>query len=199
MKWVLLGLVAVAAYLFFYFSESFTDTEFTNVTRPCLCPATGECPSKCDAWESKISSVVPSTGTEIQSSLPYLVALQSFYDTVYVPAPQKPTEAEVDAFLTTPAGTPPVVAGQDTKAALKSVIMNGFHIDASGGKAAKEKAAAFPIISADLQPSNGRDEVYGKLNEKPVYVPAVPQSSTVFSEGDYAPVKQSTPRRPGGQ
>ena len=72
-------LVAVAILLFIYtIRESFTDTEFTNVTRPSL---------EDGAWKSKIDAQVPIGSNDAD----YIKALQAFYDNVYKPAEVKPT------------------------------------------------------------------------------------------------------------
>lgn len=191
MKWVIYALVALAVLLLLKsVHESFTDTEFLNVFEPCICPASGPCPTACSSWESQISAIAPSTGTSHDTAATYLPTLKAFYTTVYVPSAAKPTEAQVIAFLTANPST-------DTDpGSMKQIIMNGFHIESATGKTDTKKGAFTP--SAALQPSEGRDEVYGKLNEKPDYTPADSKVSTRFSEGNYAPVSQTMPTRACG-
>lgn len=185
--WILLVLVVL---LFLHgCREYFTDREFTNVTRPCGCPSEGGCPPGCSSWQSKITSIAPSTGTSQSTAAPYVPILQSFYDTVYVPATDKPTEAQVDTFVSS-SGT--VV----DSGSLKTIIMDAFHIDPKVGKAASgasEKGAFTP--SGRLQPPDGRDEVYG-YQEQASYYPTDMSDASRHSEGTYAPVHQTTPRRP---
>jgi hypothetical protein len=83
-------LVAVAILLFLYtLRESFTDTEFTNVTRPSL---------EDGAWRSKIDDQVAIGANDAD----YIKALQAFYDNVYKPAAVKPTTADIETFLKGP-------------------------------------------------------------------------------------------------
>jgi len=188
MKWILLVLIVFLIGLAVH--ESFTDKEYTNVTRPCACPSTGGCTSSCASWQSKIAAVSPSTGTAQATAAPYIPILASFYDTIYIPATDKPTEAQVDTFVASSAST--VDPGS-----LKTVIMEAFHIEAATGKSASgasEKGAFKP--SARLQPADGVDEVYGDLNELASYYPATKSDASHFPEGTYEPVHQSTPRRP---
>jgi hypothetical protein len=188
MKWVLYALLALAvALLFNSIRESFTDTEYINVFEPCVCPETGNCPTACKSWESQITAIAPSVGSDHATAKAYLPTLLSFYKTVYVPAASKPTEAQVSAFLNSTPST-----GTDL-GSMKEIIMNGFHIESVGGK--KDTGRGLFTPSAALQPSNGRDEVYGKLSEKPDYTPADARVSTRFSEGNYAPVSQTMPTR----
>uniref|UniRef100_A0A6C0M3K0 Uncharacterized protein n=1 Tax=viral metagenome TaxID=1070528 RepID=A0A6C0M3K0_9ZZZZ len=186
---VLILLVLIVLLFLHGCREYFTDTEYTNVKRPCGCPAAGGCPPACSSWQSKITSVAPSTGTSQATAAPYIPILQSFYDTVYVPATDKPTEAQVDTFVSS-SGT--VV----DSGSLKTIIMDAFHIDPTVGKAesgASEKGAFTP--SARLQPPDGRDEVYG-YQEQASYYPTDMSDASQFAEGIYQPVHQTTPRRP---
>jgi len=188
MKWVLLviGLLILLAALQV---EHFTDTEFTNVTRPCTCPSSGPCvTSSCSAWESRVRAVAP-----INAVIPdYISVLAAFYDTVYVPADTKPSEAQVNTFLASSAGT---VAGVDNSS-IKTLIMDGFHIDVTGTAASREdKTQMFAPSEKNLAPRMGRDEV--RTREEASYTGANPFLSTRFSEGDYAPVSQSGPLNPG--
>jgi hypothetical protein len=191
MRLVLYALLAVAVLLLLKsVHESFKDTEYLNVFEPCECPATGTCPTACKSWESQITAIAPSTGTSRDTAAAYIPTLKAFYNTVYEPAAAKPTEAMVTAFLNSHPST-----GTDP-GSMKQIIMNGFHIESATGKTDTGKGLFTP--SAALQPSNGRDEVYGKLNEKPEYTPADSSISTQFSEGNYAPVSQTMPTRACG-
>jgi hypothetical protein len=188
MKWVLLaiGLLILLAALQV---EHFTDTEFTNVTRPCTCPSSGPClTSSCSAWESRVRAIAPTNAITAD----YISVLAAFYDSVYVPADTKPTEAQVNTFLASSAGT---VAGVSTSA-VKTIIMDGFHIDETGTAASREeKTQMFKPSDLNLAPSMGRDEVRTRVEAG--YTGANPFLSTRFSEGDYAPVTQSGPLNPG--
>ena len=118
--------------------------------------------------------------------------LQAFYDQVYVPTPSRPTEAQVNTFLASPAGT---VAGVDN-AAVKRIMMNAFHIESSLTAAQNEEASQnFKPVDADLAPEMGRDEVRTRAEDQ--YTGANPKPSTKLSEGDYAPVTQTRPLNPG--
>jgi len=169
--------------------ERFTDTEFTNVTRPCTCPSSGACTdSACVAWDSKVEALAPSGA----SNGDYIAVLQAFYDTVYKPSELKPTEAQVDTFLASSAAT---VSGVDGPS-LKRIIIDAFHIEQTGTAASREdKSQNFKPSDADLAPNMGRDEV--RTREEGGYVGANPVLSSRFSEGDYAPVTQTNPLHPG--
>ena len=121
----------------------------------------------------------------------YISVLAAFFDTVYDPAETKPTEAQVDTFLASSAGT---VAGVNVPA-VKRILMDGFHID-SGMTAAQSEYASqnFKPDTALLEDKMARDEVRTRTADK--YKPAVPKLSTRFSEGDYAPVTQTKPLHP---
>jgi len=191
MRLVLYALLVVAVLLLLKsVHESFTDTEYLNVFEPCACPATGTCPPACKSWESQITAIAPSIGTSRETAAAYIPTLNAFYKTVYQPAAAKPTEAMVTAFLNSnqSSGTDP--------GSMKQIIMNGFHIESSGVKTDTGKGLFTP--SAALQPSNGRDQVYGRLNQKAEYTPADSSISTQFSEGNYASVSQTTPTRECG-
>jgi len=188
MTWVLIAL-ALLLLLFISQVEHFTDTEFTNVTRPCACPSTGPCiNSGCKAWESRVGAVAPSNAVVSD----YIAVLAAFYDTVYVPSATKPTEAQVTTFLSSSAGT---VAGVDSSS-IKKLIMDGFHIDKTGTAAAnEEKTQMFKPSDENLAPKDGRDEV--RTREEDGYTPADSTISTRFAEGEYEPVTQSNPINPG--
>jgi hypothetical protein len=199
MKWALLAATGVILILLFVFlnTEHFTDTEFTNVTQPCLCATPLEmdkhtestaCDPKCLAWSSKVTALAPTNAVVAD----YISVLQAFYSDVYVPAPTKPTEAQVDSFLASSAGT---VAGVDSPS-LKRIIMDGFHIESSLTAAQKEeKSQNFKPSDVNLTPDMGRDEV--RTREEGGYTGANPNPSIRFSEGEYAPVKQTKPLNPG--
>jgi hypothetical protein len=188
MKWAILAALVILLFLLVATStESFTDQEFTNVTRPCVCSGPS-CPSTCNAWESKVKSLAPMGA----STASYISVLSAFYDTVYMPSETKPTEAQVATFLSSPAGT---VAGVDVPA-IKRILMDGFHIEASGTAASREdKTQMFKPSDANLAPDMGRDEV--RTREEGGYKGANQVLSTKFSEGDYAPVTQTEPLHPG--
>ena len=196
MKWALLALLVVFLVLLITGTERFVDTEFTSggvtgtataVQRPCSCSGVA-CESKCRAWESKVNAVAP-TGAVTSD---YITVLAAFYDTVYEPATTKPTEAQVDTFLASSAGT---VSGVNVPA-LKRILMDGFHIDSGMTAAAGEYASQnFAPNTAILEDKMGRDEVRTRTERR--YTPAVSKSSTRFSEGDYAPVSQTNPIYPG--
>lgn len=200
MKWALLAVVGLVLFLIWFISttEHFVDPEFTSggsagtassVQRPCACPSSASvtCPSACKAWESKVDSLAPSGAVTSD----YISVLAEFFDSVYAPAETKPTEAQVNTFLASPAGT---VAGVDTPS-LKRILMDGFHIDSSTTAAQMEaKSQNFAPDTSILEDKMGHDEVRTREEEK--YKPAVPQTSSRFSEGDYAPVTQTKPLHP---
>lgn len=193
MKWALLALIVglLLAAMVAQSTEYFTDPELTpSVKRPCSCTGTtpGLCDSPCMAWESRITAIAPSGAAKAD----YIAVLAAFYDTVYSPATTKPTEANVDTFLASSAGT---VAGVD-RASVKTIIMDGFHIDETGTAASREeKSQMFKPSNENLAPSMGRDELRTRTED--AYSGANPTPSTRFSEGDYAPINQSEPIRPG--
>jgi hypothetical protein len=196
MKWALLALGVLLVVLLLRSTEHFKDPEYTNVTRPCFCPTNDQslpsaaqpCDPSCAAWDSKIEALAPIGANNSD----YITVLQAFYDQVYVPTPSRPTEAQVNTFLASPAGT---VAGVDN-AAVKRIMMNAFHIQGSLTAAQSEEASQnFKPVDADLAPEMGRDEVRTRKEDQ--YVAANPKPSTRLSEGDYAPVTQSKPLNPG--
>jgi hypothetical protein len=196
MKWALLALGVLLVVLLLRSTEHFKDPEYTNGTRPCFCPTNDQslpsaaqpCDPSCAAWDSKIEALAPIGANNSD----YVTVLQAFYDQVYVPTPSRPTEAQVNTFLASPAGT---VAGVDN-AAVKRIMMNAFHIQGSLTAAQSEEASQnFKPVDADLAPEMGRDEVRTRKEDQ--YVAANPKPSTRLSEGDYAPVTQSKPLNPG--
>jgi hypothetical protein len=191
MKWALLAVFGVLLILVIALRrvEEFTDTEFTNVKRPCACPTSGPCgDSNCSAWESKVDAAAPSGAV----SADYIGVLAAFYDQVYVPATTKPTEAQVNTFLASSAGT---VAGVDLPS-VKRILMDAFHIDETGTAASREeKSQMFKPSEQNLAPKMGVDEVRTRTEDK--YKGANPNPSIRFSEGNYAAVTQSNPLNPG--
>jgi len=141
-------------------------------------------PDKSTLWSSKVVANTP-FGTEV---LPYIDALGAFYDKVYAPAPNRPKESDVDIFVATAyPGTDPV--------ALKTIIMEAFHIDAAMGKASgEEKQKKFEPSSRLLAPKDGVDEV--RVRTENEYVPT--DTTGPFDEsplGDLGPTPQTVPSR----
>jgi hypothetical protein len=186
MRWVYLLIALYMAIMLCMVSasrEGFTDPD-QRVRAPCVCDSstTQMCPNACQVWESKITALAPSDAYAPD----YISVLSQFYTTIYLPASSKPTEAIVDTFLASPAGT---VSGVDT-ASLKLLIMDGFHIDGSG-----RSDQNFEPSDAALAPKMGVDEV--RTRKEGSYITANPVTSAKFSEGPYAPVTQSNPLNPG--
>jgi len=182
------GVLLLLLILYLVFArERYIDPD-QKVQPPCSCPAIGVCPSACQAWESKVEAIAPSGA----SAADYISVASAFYTTVYTPAASRPTEAQVDTFLASSAGT---VSGVD-RSSMKQLIMTGFHITASGTAAQREaKSSDFTPSQSNLAPDMGRDELRTRAEDK--YTPAVPVTNTQFSEGAYAPVTQTTPLAPG--
>lgn len=157
--------------------ERFTepDGSYAVVTRPTLDP-------KNTLWSSKILANTP-FGTD---AVPYITALDAFYDEVYAPAPNRPTEAAVDRFISTPRpGTDPTT--------LKTIIMEAFHIDSATSK--NESAqTVFEPSAVLLAPQDGVDEV--RVREEDEYMPTDTGGPFDVSPlGKLAPTEQSTPLR----
>jgi len=136
-------------------------------------------------WQSKIDAEAPIGGNDED----YILALQSFFDKVYQPATTKPTEVDVETFLSTEP-----LPGID-KPALRRIIISGFRIDRSGSAAAREEKQVKFTPSKALEPKDGVDQVFNRTEE--TYKPA---DTTIgeLPEGNYAPVpQQDEPRRPG--
>jgi hypothetical protein len=174
MVWIILAILL----FLFTLRESFTDTEFTNVTRPSL---------DSGAWKSKIDAQVPIGSNDAD----YISALQAFYDKVYKPSALKPTTADIEKFL-----KGPYVNGVPIDpAALRIIIADAFHIQPSLSAAAREQQQVKFQPSAALQPSDARDEVYTREEES--YRPSDTRIGEL-PEGKYAPVTQQfTARHPG--
>lgn len=171
-------LVAIALLFIFTFRESFTDTEFTNVTRPSLDEG---------SWRSKIDANAPLGGNDED----YIAVLQSFYDKVYKPSPTKPTIQDIEAFV---AG-PDVVGKPIDTIAIRKILASAFHIESGITAAAKEEQQVKFKPSKALEPSDGVDQVYFRTEE--VYRPSDTRIG-LLPEGQYSPVPQQLkPRRPG--
>jgi hypothetical protein len=193
MKWVYLLAGGLILLICLFARERFVDTEFKSggvgvsksVEKPCMCPLSGPClDSNCKAWESKVSAQAPSSADRAA----YISVLANFYDTIYTPSPTKPTEAQVDTFLASSAGT---VNGVDIPS-LKRILVDGFHIDRSSTAAQREeKTQMFKPSEENLAPKMGVDQVRHRKEKE--YVGATPVVSTMFSEGPYAPVTQTEP------
>jgi hypothetical protein len=171
-------LVAIALLFLVTFRESFTDTEFTNVTRPSL---------EEGSWRCKIDAHAPLGASDED----YIAVLQSFYDKVYNPSPTKPTIKDIEAFL---AG-PEVVGKPIDTGAMRMILASAFHIESGITAAAKEEQQVKFKPSEALEPSDGVDQVYFRTEE--VYRPSDTRIG-LLPEGQYAPVPQQLkPRRPG--
>jgi len=143
-------------------------------------------------WKSKIEAEAQ-VGADDSN---YLLPLQAFFDKVYHPAELKPTLAQVESFMSTADAAGPGV----DPAALKKIIISGFHIDVQ--KAAQEtkkeeidKANA-DIQSGVLEPKDGRDEVFTR--EELTYLPADSRRGQL-PEGLYKPTTQQRMPRMSGE
>ena len=170
-----LPLLLLVALLLMTTAERFTEPagSYAAVTRPTLGTNT--------LWSSKIAANTP-FGTDPTA---YIRPLAAFYDEVYVPAPNRPTEADVDRFLIKP------YPGTDVPT-LKTIIMEGFHIDASPKN--EKDQIVFEPSAVLLEPKDGVDEVRVRIEDE--YVP----EDTVgpFDEsalGTLAPTAQTKPLR----
>lgn len=171
-------LVAIGLLFILTFRESFTDTEFTNVTRPSLDEG---------SWRSKIDANAPLGGNDED----YITVLQAFYDKVYNPSPTKPTIKDIEAFV---AG-PDVVGKPIDTIAIRKILASAFHIESGLTAAAKEEQQVKFKPSKALEPSDGVDQVYFRTEE--VYRPSDTRTG-LLPEGQYSPVPQQLkPRRPG--
>jgi hypothetical protein len=172
-----LPLLLLVALLVMTGVERFTEPpgSFAVVTRPSL-------DSKNTLWTSKIAAKAP-FGTDPSG---YLTALAAFYDEVYNPAPNRPTEAQVDRFVATPRpGTDPET--------LKSIIMEAFHID-SATKKDESKQVVFEPSAVLLAPKDGVDEVRVRIEDE--YTPTDTSGPFDVSPlGTMAPTEQTTPLR----
>jgi hypothetical protein len=171
-------LVAIGLLFILTFRESFTDTEFTNVTRPSLDEG---------SWRSKIDANAPLGANDED----YIAVLQAFYDKVYNPSPTKPTIKDIEAFVL----GPDVVGKPIDTIAIRKILASAFHIESGLTAAAKEEQQVRFQPSKALEPSDGVDQVYFRTEE--VYRPSDTRIG-LLPEGQYAPVPQQLkPRRPG--
>ena len=191
-------LFAIALLLFAWgFRESFTDPDecttrgVTRGGKACLPPMTR--PSMDDpSWRSKIDAEAPIGGNDDD----YMRALQAFYDKVYAPATVKPTDKDVEVFLSSNNASFPGV----DPVSLRKIITKGFKVELTTTTAAREKALAVTTGALagfkgnELQPGNARDEVYSRTELG--YIPADSRKGEL-PEGLYEPTEQSEPRRPG--
>lgn len=169
-----LPLLLLVALLMMTSAEKFTEPKgsFAVVTRP----------DTSSLWTSKIAANTP-FGTAPAS---YITALDIFYDNVYVPAESRPKESDVDAFVKVPyPSTDPV--------ALKTIIMEAFHIDSATSKD-ESKQKAFEPSAVLLAPKDGVNEVRTRTEDE--YTPA--DTKGPFAEspmGQVAPTPQTLPSR----
>ena len=179
------------------FREHFTDPEeckTTGVTRGgAACVPKITRPNLEEArWRSKIEAEMPIG----QSTADYVRVLQAFYDKVYVPATDRPTGAQVDAFLASPDAS---VAGTSPEA-LKRILMSGFNLQSGQTAAAREEKQAVKtgalagFQGKELEPKMAVDEV--NVRTEIPYIPADMREGEL-PEGVYAPTPQTTPSRPG--
>lgn len=189
--------LAFVLFLLTTFREHFTDPDeckTTGVTRGAACIPKIVRPSGDNPiWKSRIEAELPIG----QNEGDYVRVLQAFYDKVYVPATDRPTEAQVDTFL---ASQDAAVAGTSPEA-LKRIIMIGFHLQAGGTAAGREEkqvvktGALAGFQGKELEPKMGVDEV--RTRTEIPYIPADMRQSDQLPEGIYADTTQSYPRSPG--
>jgi hypothetical protein len=157
----------------------------------------GARPSKNPEWLSKIDAEAPIGGNDDD----YLRALQSFYDTIYLPArKENPTVFIDDTQVKTFADS--VTIPSVDKVALRKIITAGFAVQRTGSAAAREEqqivktGALAGFKGANLQPKDGVDDLYPNFFRS-VYTPADTRKGAL-PEGIYAPTKQQEePRREG--
>jgi hypothetical protein len=152
------------------------------------------------AWRSKVDAQAPIGGSDDE----YILALQSFYDTVYKPARDANSTAEipaaaVEAFLT----AYPVVSVD--KKALRQILLSGFAIDRGSAEGREEdqlvttgalKGFKAKGGSEFIEPKDGVLETWKRTEDS--YVPADPRLSTL-PEGIYEPLPESAAPRHEGQ
>lgn len=188
---VLLALLALAVWAW-DIREHYVDPEQCDPANPEKKPCTPiiRRPTIEDAsWVSKIDAEAPLGGDDET----YIRVLQAFYDGVYVPKQTKPTDADVEAFIKSPAGS---VAGVDPNA-LRKIIAAGFRVERTTTSAAREEAEVKFKPSEALEPKDGVDQVYGHRVQA-IYVPADTRKDAELSEGVYEPTpQQPEPRYPG--
>lgn len=191
-------LAAIALLLFAWTSrEFFTDPDECTVAgvtprgKPCV-PKVDRPSLESAIWRSRIDAEARIDANDAD----YIRALQLFYDKVYVPATVRPTDRDVEAFLTANAGA---LSGVDIPS-LRRMIVSGFRIEVTKSAAAREKEQILTsgvlagFEGSNLQPGNARDEVYTRT--EPIYTPADMRKGEL-PEGLYEPTKQTMPSRPG--
>ena len=182
--WVLFALSVLVFAL--NLRESYTDPE--SPVRPPQLTADGKIPGD---WQSKIDAAAPIGGDDMA----YFTAIRAFYTKVYVPLPMKPKDTDVEAFLATPDGN---AAGIDV-GALRKILGAAFHVELTGTPESRERkelvttGALAGFSGTNLEPSQGRDEVYTRDEE--IYAPADETQSDRASEGVHDPTAQTKPRR----
>ena len=192
--WVVL--LAVALFVLSVFREHFTDPEeckTTGVTSGAACVPKITRPSgDIASWKSKIGAEMPLGESESD----YIRVLQAFYDKVYVPSVDRPTEARVDAFLASPDAA---VAGTSPEA-MKKIIMAGFNLQDGQSAAAREEeqivktGALVGFQGKELEPKMGVDEV--RTRTEIPYSPADMRQGEL-PEGVYSPTMQTYPQQTG--
>jgi hypothetical protein len=182
--WVLFALSVLVFAL--NLRESYTDPE-SPVNPPQLTPE-GKIPGD---WQSKIDAAAPIGGDDMT----YFNAIRAFYTKVYVPLPVKPKDTDVEAFLLTPDGNAP---GIDVPS-LRKILGAAFHVELTGTPESRElkklvtTGALAGFSGANLEPKQGRDEVFTRVEE--IYAPADTTQSDRASEGVHDPTEQTKPRR----
>lgn len=189
--------LAIVVFILNLAREHFTDPEectVTGVTRngkPCVPKITR--PSVEDSrWRSKVEAEMPIG----QNTADYIRVLQAFYDKVYVPATDRPSGAQVDAFLASPDAS---VAGTSPES-VKRIILSGFNLTSGETVEARAKrqtvttGALAGFKGTELEPKMGVDEV--RTRKEIPYIPA-DQRQGELPEGIYAETPQTTPTRTG--
>jgi hypothetical protein len=178
MKWWIL---AIALFLFVLMTvrERYVDK-----------PGPGTRPSLSDgAWRSKIDAQVP-IGSNKED---YEKALQTFYDTVYLPirsanSTAAPKDTQVEQFVK----AQPSTIDQN---ALRQIILAGFAVDRTMSAAAREEKQVKFNPSEALEPRDGRQGTWKRVD-----TPYIPVDSRIgdLPEGVYTPTEQQDePRREG--
>lgn len=178
--------------------ERFTDPEECKAAgvdrsgKPCVPKLTR--PSLEDpGWRSKIEAEMPIG----QQESDYVQVLQAFHDKIYKPAVNRPTEAQVDAFLKSPDAS---VAGTSPEST-KRMIMSGFRLQSGLTAAAREEkqlvktGALAGFQGKELEPKMAVDQV--RTRKEIPYIPADTRQGEL-PEGIYAPTKQQPEPRNSG-
>lgn len=172
--WILLAIAILL--LVWRLREGYVDPE-RRVTRPSMTDAT---------WRSKVDAESPVDSDDAK----YIEVLQRFYDTVYVPAQTKPTDAKVEEFLQSADAK---VAGVET-VPLRRILLSSFSIERTVTAAGREQKQVRFQPTAAINPRMGVDPL--ARDEKP-YQPVDGRTGDL-PEGVYAPVEQQDhPRNPG--